>query len=534
MALARKRMRIATAVAILGTFLAAGPASPALASADGPTINLTSLGFTADAVDSTGNAPGFPLVDLKWTIVDRDAAATSIRGTVELRLFKGHVAVGPAKTYTWVLEPDGLSDVFADDWWNSSAQQSSYTLTFLVPQYGPAEHVTWQVTSLTASDDRGHSRTFTHRALSGFDNSVAVTELVDSTNPELQTFGRASGQLSQVYSAGGPLTLKYFLMIGEQAGFWKGKVRLEGPRGARASSSFELTKANPFTWMCGDQQNSDNQWVTCGVSVTLPAGSPVGVWRVASLELTDTAGNRGTYSVDASSNVRTTRNQPLSATNFTLSATEVDNWREAQTVWVRMRPVGAQGAITAVRLATGCSTRDTIEVAPDGTVSVPIVMTTIQNGCSVDGIAIEDAAGNLALYGSHYGAPPLDLQVRRVADTTPPVVLSAELNPSTAPSSTLYAVSAHVTLEPSRAPISGYSFTFYNERGESMGGGSGGLHENPDGSVTIEAYLYFPPPGVYTGGFTLTDAAGNHALYGYPNAGSPIPTGPLVLTVTEG
>lgn len=333
-----------------------------------------------------------------------------------------------------------------------------------------------------------------------------------------------------------PLTLKYNLSIGEQAGFWKGKLKLAGPGNAKSSASFELTKVNSYTWMCGDGQNYDNQWVWCELSVTLPAGSPAGVWRVASLEVTDTVGHKGTYSADSSTDVRTTRNEPLSASGFALSATEVNNWREEQRVGVSMLPAGAQGAITSVRLVSRCWQRDTTpEVAPDGTVSVELVMPTIFGECGIDGIAIEDAAGNLALYGSHFNAPALDLHVRRVADTTPPVVVSAVLNPTTAPSSELNAVSATVTLEPSLAPVTGYSFTFYNEQGSSVGGGYGGIHEDPDGTVTISAWLYNPPPGVYVGGFTLDDAAGNYSRYGYPNgSGDPVPNGPLVLTVTEG
>jgi hypothetical protein len=41
--------------------------------------------------------------------------------------------------------------------------------------------------------------------------------------------------------------------------------------------------------------------------------------------------------------------------------------------------------------------------------------------------------------------------------------------------------------------------------------------------------------GTYTAGFTLDDAAGNSAQYGYPNGvGNPVPGGPLVLTVIDG
>ncbi|GAA1608861.1 hypothetical protein GCM10009679_11040 [Saccharothrix algeriensis] len=537
MAPLRKRMLAVAAFASLATLVAAGPAAAAPAGADRNKISLTSLGFAADHVDATGNDPvSYPAVDVKWTITDGDTAATKIRGSIKLQLFHGDKAVGPAKAYTWALEPDGVADVFADDWWQARPQESSYTLTFVVPQYGPAEQVTWRVTSLSASDDRGNTREFSDKVLSQHDASVAVTELVDTANPDLQSFTRGWGQLSELFDHGGPLTLKYNFYVAEQAGFWKGRLKLDGPGRAKASASFELTKANSYTWMCGEGQNYDNQMVWCEVAVTLPAGAPAGVWRVAGVELTDTVGHRGTYTVDSTTDVRVTRNEQLSASGFALSATEVDSWRESKTVRLSLRPAGAQGAVTAVRLTSRCWSADTTpQVEADGTVSVELVMPTIFDKCSIDGIAIDDAAGNLALYGSHYGGPDLGLTVRRVADTTAPVVLSAVLSRTTAPSSELYAISATVTVERSVAPIHQYSFTFYDSRGWSSGGGSGGIHENPDGTVTITAWLYNPPPGVYTGGFTLTDAAGNYAQYGYPNgAGNPVPNGPLVLTVTEG
>ncbi|MEV0134708.1 hypothetical protein AB0H83_40390 [Dactylosporangium sp. NPDC050688] len=526
----RQRVLITAAIASLATIAPAGAAAAAPAAADRSKINITSLGFAADTVDATG---GPASVELKWAVADADTTATTIRGSVELRLFNGTTAVGPVKGYTWALQPDGIAEVFADDWWSATAQQSSYTLNFVVPQYGPAEQVTWRVTRFTATDDRGNSKSLDKGALSRFDSSVAATELVDTAVPELETFAR--GFQSEFFQGTAPVTLKYQLSILEQAGFWKGKLKLAGPGGARVTTAFELVKVNPYTWMCGDSQNYDNQWVQCDLSVTLPVMAPAGVWRVAGVELTDTTGRTGDHTVAVSNNVRTTRNAPLSASGFALSATEVDNWRQEATVRVSMRPAGAQGAITSVRLTSSCWQRDTVpQVAVDGTVSVEMVVPTFLSRCDITGIALDDASGDLALYGTSYGNAGLGLVVTRKPDTVPPVVLSSALPKSTwtqAELETAWGIGINVVVDTSSpAPVTQFSTTVFNAEGHSVGGGSGGIQEGADGALNISAHVGVLPVGQYTIGFTLTDAAGNYVQLGYPNRDNP-PGGPLILTV---
>ncbi|WP_238010453.1 hypothetical protein KZZ52_25160 [Dactylosporangium sp. AC04546] len=522
---------------VMATVVAtAGPAAAAPATADRSAITLASLGFAADTVDATGDATG---IGLTWTIVDQDSAATTIGGSVELRLFAGDRAVGPARTYTWDLQPNGVADVFADDWWQATAQRSSYTLNFVVPQYGPAEHVTWRVTGLTARDDHGNSRSFDRAALARFDSSVAVTELVDTANPTLEALARGWNQLPEIYDNGGPITLGYSLGITEQAGFWKGRLKLAGPGGAHATASFELVKLNSYIWMCGDAQNYDNQLVNCDISVTLPTRSPAGVWRVASVELTDTVGHTLTATGSSSSDVRTTRNRPLSAGGFALSATEVDNWRSEQIVRISMTPAGAQGGVTSVRLDSSCWQRDTTPIpGPDGTIAIEMVVPVFLGRCAVDGIALQDAKGNLALYGTRYHNADLGLVVTRQPDTVPPVALSAVLRKPVWTQTELqeaWGIAVDVTVDTSSpAPVTGFSTTIYDAGGISTGGGSGGIQE-ADGYLGLSAHANWLPPGQYTIGFTLTDAAGNFTQYGYPNGvGNPVPGGPLILTVVAG
>ncbi|MBV1852249.1 hypothetical protein [Catellatospora tritici] len=534
----RKRILATAAIASLAVFAAAGPASAAAASG-GAKLGLGALAFSADTVDTTAGSPSGSAVDLKWTVTDKDAVATEVHGTVELRLFNGDTAVGPTRSYRWQLQPGGSGDVYADDWSQPTAQQSSYTLNFVVPQYGPAEHVTWRVTKLTVADDHGNTRSFGTDKLAAFDSTVAVTELVDTEAPVLQMFGRSWEQRPELYADGRELTFKYTVSIQDQAGFWKGRVKLRGPGGVRVVWPFQLVKVDSSTSLCGDFPNYDNHAVWCELSFTLPQGSPAGVWHVAGVELTDVAGNSATREVDAeTSDVHTTANSPLSASGFALSATEVNNWRQDQTFRLSLRPAGAEGAITSVRAYGDCWQMNTTpEAAADGTVSVELMIMVSFPDCHIDGVAVEDAAGNLALYGTQFGNADLGLRVRRAADTTAPAVAGAVLSRTTAPSSELYSISAKVTLESSEFSRvqQYYSFTFYDEQGRSIGGGSGWVEEGEDGTVTIETSLYNPPPGVYTGGFILVDAAGNSAAYGRGyDDNLPIPGRPLVLTVTEG
>lgn len=60
-------------------------------------------------------------------------------------------------------------------------------------------------------------------------------------------------------------------------------------------------------------------------------------------------------------------------------------------------------------------------------------------------------------------------------------------------------------------------------------------NEAADGTLHLGTNLRGLPPGTHTAGFTLFDAANLHSHYGYPNGvGQPAPSGPLVLTVTDG
>ncbi|MDI1464161.1 hypothetical protein QEZ54_24550 [Catellatospora sp. KI3] len=533
----RKRILSTAAIASLAVFAAAGPASAAAVTAERAKLGLTALAFSADSVDATAESPSGRTVDLTWTVSDPDAAATDVHGTVELRLFNGDVAVGPARSYNWRSQPGGTADVVADS--PATAQLSSYTLHFVVPQYGPAAQVTWRVVKVTAADDLGNTRSYGTDKLAAFDSTVAVTELVDTEAPVLQLFGRSWEQRPELYTDGRQLTFKYTAyFLDQQSGFWKGKVKLRGPGDTRVVWPIQLVKVDSSTSLCGDFPNSDDSMVWCELSFTLPQGSPAGVWHVTGVELTDLAGNSATREVDAeTSDVHTTSNSPLSASGFALSATEVDNWREDKPVRLSLLPAGAQGAVTSVRVHSECWQLDTTPmVAADGIVSVELTVPASYSGCNVSGIEVQDAAGNLALYGTEFGNSDLGLRVSQVADTTAPVVVSVVLSRTSGTPNEMTNIRATVTLAPSeQSRIGLYNFQFFNAQGVGVGGNSSWAQQNDDGTITVETWLGTQSPGVYTGGFELNDEAGNRAAYGYGFAGAlPMPGGPLVVTVTEG
>lgn len=235
--------------------------------------------------------------------------------------------------------------------------------------------------------------------------------------------------------------------------------------------------------------------------------------------------------------IRVTRNDVLSGTGFALTPAEVDNWREDQTLTLSVRPVGAQGAVTSLAATgQGCHPATTEPtVAADGTASIPVRMLTISGRCQITGLVLTDGAGNTAVYGSYYAAPALDLTATRVADTTGPVISSARLSPTTASASNLpYSIAVYATVaDTTGAPVQSMSVTMYDADGHPVSGSYGGVSPLPTGEYVDTIRTDSLVPGTYTVGVTLTDAAGNSTLIGYPNgAGNPPPNGPLVFTVT--
>jgi hypothetical protein len=365
---------------------------------------------------------------------------------------------------------------------------------------------------------------------------------VDTTPPEVLMFVKAPEQRDVVVDTGSPVVLHYEAVIDDQeTGFWKGRFVLSGPAGARLTVPIELTTGIDGFLQCGHNELTITLDVFCDIDVTIPAGSPSGAWTVTSVFATNNVGltQRFTGADLSAQPIHVTRNDTVTASDFTLTPAEVNNWREPQIVTLTMRVAGVQQGLSSVVVQsdTCAANTQTPAIAADGTVSIPFSFYNFSDHCIVSGIVLTDGAGNVAAYGSDYGGPPLNLITRRVPDTTKPVALTAVLSQTTMTTSDpRNSINVDITVDDDGlAPINGYSVTFYDADGRSVGGGNGGIGQpSPGGVLHLLAFVSLIP-GTFRAGFTIYDAAGNFSQYGYPTLPDrPAPSGPLVLTIVAG
>jgi hypothetical protein len=519
----RLRALLTTLTAVAVVLSTNNPAAAA------PVLAVTSIAFDRAAVDVTQD---YAVVNLTWTITDRAAGAQGVSGVVELRQFVGDDQVGPIRAVTYDLSA-GNAQVTG----SGTAQESTYTYQFLVPRYSTAVESVWRVTKLTIADDVAHTRTVRDPGPA----ELAVTQLVDAAGPVAQQLYLDFDQPRAVYDDGSGVTLRYRAQLIDDAGFAKGKAVLAGPGGRRLTATFQLTP-NGQQYSCGGVTVYDPTWADCLFAVTIPAGTPSGSWQIERIDLTDSLGNtRRVTSPAGPAPVQVSRNEVVSASGFALTETEVNNWQKAASTELVLKPAGAVGGLVSVDVEVPyCSQPShTPTVRADGTVSVEIVLQSSWTAsCTIEGVKLTDGAGNVALYGTTYGAPDLELTVTRVTDTKAPVVLSATLPKTTWTQQEIddtHGLSFDVTTEVDEfARISQFSTTIYDSAGVSRGGQSGGIHDDGTGAFNLGVSTYGLAPGQYTIGFTLSDEAQNTSFWSFPNAGRPIPTGPLVLTVVAG
>ncbi|MGV9556825.1 hypothetical protein [Streptomyces sp. NPDC003522] len=129
-----------------------------------------------------------------------------------------------------------------------------------------------------------------------------------------------------------------------------------------------------------------------------------------------------------------------------------------------------------------------------------------------------------------------DLVATQIPDTAAPVVNSASLDVTSVPASTL-PHNAGLTLDvTSFVGVNRLNLTVYDVSGAPVNGMSGGIPSVTNGPLELNVPLQQGlAEGGYTVGFTLTDAGGLRAQYGYPGGHSlPVPGGPLLITVTDG
>ena len=509
------------------------------ASAAGNPLTIKDVAFSAAEVDST---PGYGTVSLEWTVTDTDATATRVTGTVELRQYDGATYVGLSRTLTYASDYATSVSVYPQP--GSTAQESHYRYDFIVPQYGASATATWRVYRISTQDDRGHAKTLSSRALEELGAAFTVHQLDDETPPTVGAVWLYNDQPMKVYDSGAGTTISYYVDIEDEGvGFRKGTLVLAGPGDARISTDFGLEFiAGQNEPVCGGLTVYDPTFTLCVVNVVIPPDSPSGNWSVQRVRVLDAVDNVAVARDLPAPVVGVSRNDVLSASDFAVSPAVVDNWRAPAISNLVFRPAGAVGGVTAVDVATGgsCWPASSIPTAnPDGTMSIPIQILDGEyaDRCDISGIALTDGAGHEAYYGPTHRGSDLGLVITRVPDDTPPLVLSATLRQSVWTQSELaeaWGIGLDVVVDNSSgAPVTQWSTTVFNAQPASVGGGSGGISEEPDGHLSLAMFVGVLPPGEYTVGFTVTDAGGRFTQLGYPNR-PPGPNGPLVITVVAG
>jgi hypothetical protein len=521
------------AAALSGLIGSADPATATASRAATPVQRLavTALAFSAKSVNATaGNAT----VRLSWTITDSRAGVNRITGGLTLAA-PGKIAGSYlTERITVPFALHGKARV------GGTARRSSYANTFSVPRYARASQVSWEVISLTAQDNKGDKLTLGTPRLAHFRATLGAREIAVTTGPTFDTFGLYDPVRPYAYSGshGSGFQVYNMCIYPSQAGFTAGTLRLSGPAGHSFTSQFSYNQVapecmNPSTRVQGQQYI---------VQVKFPVGLTPGIWTVSALQLMDTAGNVTTAS-NLGAPVTVTADQVLTASDFIATPNPANDWAQAATVTVSINVSGVTAGVSTIYLdfagnypgdvQGSCRDYSGPASTGPGQESVQFQMTTLTKSCQVTGIAIVDGAGDLALYGSEYGAPDPGLTVSQTPDTTPPTATSASLSPGGINVS--YWLAIGVTTQV--APVAGLDLRIYNADGvlQTSASTSGGVAQQqpPQTGATTVNYPVDTtslPPGTYTVAFTLFDAANQASSYG-EGGSNPMPGGPLTFTV---
>ncbi|MFJ4092968.1 hypothetical protein ACIPYS_15410 [Kitasatospora sp. NPDC089913] len=504
----------------------------------GDRLGLSALSFSQPTVDaSTGTAA----VTLTWTVTDSDPQARQNGGTIVVRQ-QGDgpdTYVGQSRVVSFLQENNvygGASFV------SGNAASATYSYRFAVPRYAGAATAKWAVSLVTLHEIQSQQRqVLAGSALAGFGNVLTATSQVSTATALQPTVSTVyTGRPAYVY-AGNNAYVVYNLGIQEQqSGFWKGTVKLVGPGGATLTGSFENST---YDGQLYSTCQSDANHPYCSAVVLIPSTAPAGTWSVASVTLTNNAGQAKSFNGLNAPLITVTSNGTVQADGFTATPNELNTWTGPAPFKVSMNVRGAQGGVRSIQLFwTGpCGSSSTTPTAePDGSYSVPAGLGQSNNGspsgCALTGAAITDGAGNVAVYGSDFWAPGIGVQVRGLPNTTPPTVTSAALNVTSIPKSQApnrsFVVNAQVVAPV--APVNGFSSYLYDSAGTVVGQVSGGTTVGADGKAVLSVSVpYGIAAGTYTVGFEIVDASWLRTGYGTPG-GQPVPGGPLTLEITEG
>lgn len=530
----KARLLIVFSLAVIGMAIVLPSARATVAGR----LAVTALSFSPSSVDaSTGTASA----TLTWTVTDSNAKAADIAGEVDIREAGSFPGTYIGMAY---VAPFDLTGALSGELLGSgsgTAQRATFSYTFSVPQYANATTASWVVSQADVKDDQGASADISAVSLTRFHAALSATELPDTTAPSYDEFVFANpSQRPFLYDNGTSASLTYSLeVIDPESGFWKGTLELRGPNGQRASGSFAAGySVTDGLDVCGQGIGFGTQDIICTAMVTIPANAAAGTWSVSAITLTDNAGNTETYGGLSELPVTVTADNLITASGFTVNPNPVDDWGTFAHTTLAMAVTGESGGVTAIYVdgsAGSCGQSSTTPALnSDGTYSVPLYMVIDNASCTITGIAVVDGAGDVSLYGSEYGAPDPGVTITQVPDTTPPVATAASLT------STSLAYSADsqfdgltVTIDDAVAPVNQISVFLYDSSGNGGEVSFGGVQSTLNGTLTdgfsIPAGM---APGTYTVGFELVDAAGLTTFYGTPN-GTPVPGGPLTLTITS-
>lgn len=513
-------------------------ASPVTGQAGGK-LSYTSISFAQKHVDASG---GHAAVTLTWQLTDSNPAASFVTGEIDIRMAGDSPGTFTGRTYQIQYDLNGSLDGTVTA--TGTAQDSSYSYAFPVPQYANATQAQWVVTKAIASDDQGETLSLSGAALDGFAVTLSAKELVDTTPATYQGLGITpvnAGSHPYVYDNGVTGSMGYSLNVQDQeSGFWKGTIRLKGPGSQTLHAGFAFSSSQDQGESCGTLSGGDDFDLSCGVEMTIPAGTAAGTWVVSSITLVNNAGVSKTYGNLNTEPIIVTADTSLSASGFTASPNPVNDWVNVlNPVQLTMAVAGAQQGVSAIYVdagnAGGCLQFNTTPtVNPDGTLSVPIDVFQGTPTCQIGGIAIVDGAGNVALYGPEYNAPDPGVTITQVPDTIAPTATSASLTPTSVPASQTFNNPFTLTLQvvAQIAPVDQLSIFAFDSSGnevfEEFGGVSAALTGQLQDFFNLSESL---SPGTYTVGFTLTDRGGLSTSYGTPG-GQPMPGGPLQFTVT--
>lgn len=539
-ALLRRALVVAATLCTVLTASASGAsAAPAGQTPPASTLKLSALAFAQQKVD----ARSFVAVRLTWTVTNSDRSASGMGGDLTVQQRDGYGApLGTPVDIPFSYQTSGFG--WMGGWVSGTPQKSTYVFDFAVPSYAAGTSTTWVVSHISVTDG-SHPLDADLAALGHYKNTLTAR-----TNPDTVLPSADSLSYSSVFGAPQPYVFigpsggsaGYSLTVQDwQSGFWKGALTLRGPGGQSVTADFALRGPDATTsgYSCGFLSGGDNHEALCGVSVAFPPGAAAGVWTVSQISVYDNAGNHTVVADPPGAQPLTlTSNATLSASDFAFTPNPVDNWTGDAVVPLSMRVTGAVGGVAAIYVerggAEGCSQwGNTPTVAADGTVSVPIRLYSTYPVCTPSAIAVVDGAGNVALYGSGYGAPDPGVQLKQMPDTTPPVVTGATLSRTSVPVSELSSTSVvlTVTQAPSLAPVHSYDIYVYDADGNVVDEALSGVSQQADGSVRLGVPLSWLTAGTYTVGFALSDAARLTSRYGIPGF-PPVPGGPLVITIT--